>query len=314
MKTINLQDMKSLLFKYIYEFIFSTCCVLLIQSCSDDYTTVRIEDELILADTISIDETFYPLNISAKINSFMPANVSGGFNITGNIPANAIIHVYVYKAGKEADENKCYAKGVYYSRKTGKIVPIHDNVQLQDGIYDIYMLSVFNSDFDKVPDFNPLTGKSKYVYNGTDYVWGKRNNVNINAKNNETIEFVLNHCATHYEVEFSGEQGYEIGNISSVRMTAAKEESGSWSVATGIINPATSVEKEIDMDINNMVAECIMLPVEIYNDLTLSFLEETNETTKSYSLYIPCPRGKIFQGGYTYNYKVKIGSEKAIIE
>ena len=58
MKTINLQDMKSLLFKYIYEFIFSTCCVLLIQSCSDDYTTVRIEDELILADTISIDETF----------------------------------------------------------------------------------------------------------------------------------------------------------------------------------------------------------------------------------------------------------------
>ncbi len=297
--------------KHKLKYILHLLIILLLSSCSKDLSIISIDDDINNIN-ISKDTLFFDINLSAYVESYQSITRSSS-DTTLEILPNAIIHIYAYKQYETPDENKCFAKSVYQSRKTGKINPIHDNLKLNKGIYNFYMLSVFNSTHDRVPDFDPLNGKSSAVYNGVDYLWGMISNFEIKDDIKNILEFKLKRCCLSIEFNF------EFNNSNYNKLYSAEIEAGdasqcAWSIATGIINPAANSNEIYRLNTDSCSAKAILLPFESTIPSKLSFVVTNSQLEmKEYTLDISPHFGNVFHWGYNFVYKIIIDNNNAYI-
>ena len=283
-----------------------------ITSCSKDLAIIHI-DEIYHSNN---DTVFNDINLNAQVESFISIPISNLINDEMlNLSTDAFVHIYAYRLNESPDENKCFAKSVYKVRKTGKIIPIHDNLRLTQGFYNFYILSVMNATHDKVPDFTPYTGISMRIYNGNDYIWGAKYGVEIKNSIDNTIDMTLKRCCCNFIFEFNFDSDSEFNNLISAEIDAPTEKASSWSIATGIINPPNTYTDKLALSINNNQATGVMLPFETSSDINLSFiLENDKHTEQKYDIKIPPQRGGIFQWGYSYKYNIVINNNEAYLD
>ena len=303
--------------KTIYTFISSCCAIVLLcagfASCSKDLAIINIDDIY----HSYYDTIFNDINLNAKVEPFITiTRANNNNNEILNLSTDAFVHIYAYKLNDSPDENKCFAKSIYKVRKTGKIIPIHDNLRLTRGIYNFYVLSVMNATHDKVPDFTPYTGISNHIYNGNDYVWGVYRRVEIKDSVDNTIDVILKRCCCNFIFEFNFDSSTEFNNLISAEIEAPTEKAGSWSISTGIINPPNTHTDKLTLSINNNnQAIGVMLPFETSNDINLSFiLANDKDTEKKYDIKIPPQRGGIYQWGYSYKYSIVVNNNVAYLD
>ena len=124
--------------------------MLILASCSKDSAIVCIDGE-----GSQQDSAFYDVSCRIKVKQFISATRSDNDVC---MQPNTYFHLYAYKSGASPANSNCFARSVYRIRKGEETSPIHDNMRLNKGLYDFYVVALMDASFDRVPYFNTTTG------------------------------------------------------------------------------------------------------------------------------------------------------------
>lgn len=295
---------KSRIFRH--PLILALLCALLCAGCSDDRAVVRIFD---LADPSESggDTVLVTPAFGLRISEFDTVPTRSASDASGTVPADpgAVVHLLVYPAGSTPDENRCFYRGLYRTGKYGNLVPVYNDIRLPEGEYDLYMLSVCDSTADLIPSFDPLTGISDYVYNGIDYVWGKRERIRIDRNDTDTIPFTLAHSCVRMEFEFVSPSG---DTVTAATLSAPTPSEVSWAVTTGLMDPALTHADSLPLPLSGNRSYAIVLPLQTEEELPLRY--STLRHPDPRVVLLPAPPGGLFRPGGICSYTVTVPDEE----
>lgn len=224
----------------------------------------------------------------------------------------SIVHVFFYNQGEMPDKYPCRYKSIYRVKKNGNIAAVYNDIQVKKGNYDIYLLSSNDSLKDQVPEFDPYKGLSGYIYNQTDYLWAQIPDVNLTPEKPTQLNARMEHagCKLRFQFSTSEDEPFEIKNIILIAPT---EDECKWSLSTGIISPAKTVNSRYRLKLNKDRAETIILPL-ISNDPLFLLIDAANgKQNLTYRIPIRPSQGTIFQFGAQHDYQIILTGDKAII-
>ena len=181
--------------------------------------------------------TFWKIEFSFNVvvNNFKKYDQStkSTSNQNETIKKEALFHVFIYKQGDNPFTNNHFYKGLYRTNFSGQLTSVYDEIQLPRGIYDLYILSVLNSDFDQVPRFSIYEATSDYIYNKLDYAWCRILNVDIKQCDEKEVKLSMERSTVKFNVNFENGDSCTIDSIYDVRLTAPDHTHCYWNLYSG---------------------------------------------------------------------------------
>ncbi|MGL5682146.1 MAG: fimbrillin family protein [Marinifilaceae bacterium] len=279
---------------------------IMLASCAKDNAVLRIYENT--GDSLNR----YRIQITADvIDHLVPERTKSTPNINTLSP-DAIVHIFVYKKETDPNNGSRYHKAIYKVSSKGKLNPIYDHLTLSEGFYNLYAVTVNNSTYDEVPEFDAQSGLFHYMYNNKDYLWSKHEAFEVNSNYEGTIHFRMTHSACKIQFSFQAADG-NLEAIEKAYISATTEEECRWSISTGSISYATTKRNSLPLNIDQFTASGDMLPSEHFGGMTLTFMAKVDGTHIPLSLNIPPHYGNLFVPGHVYHYNVIIENNEAKI-
>ena len=308
--------MKNTTLKYRFHVLICSLILLFSAGCSKENGVVRIwgdgSDSLPSIDN-NKDTVIITPSFSAYVDGYKIDTRNSLSESKDPITHQSILHIFIYKNDTDPDQGKHFHKGLYTVLKSGRLVPVYNAVKLPPGTYKMFALSSNGTPYDNVPDFDPVTGNSRYVYNGLDDIWGESDSIVIGKDSLPNIAFQMQRSCCRIGFDFIPNRGSDEIELTEVILSAPTEEECSWSISTGIIAPAETLESILPLRINGLNAAGFILPCRMRTSLELSVSLKINGVTHSYQADVPIPYGKIYQFGFRYDYQVRIDGENILI-
>ena len=300
---------------YLYIILFSifACIQLFIVGCSKDTVYVVIEDDIIN------DTLYYPDNetltcfksitcsiANPKIYSFQNQYVETS---TTYLPLskNIFVNLFIYSKDNTPENSKWNYFSVYFSLKKAVLYPIYNYIQLRDGDYTFYALSTDVMYNNTIPDIQPTSGLSTYLYNGETYYWWKSEMQTLSYQDTSNIEIKLKplNSILYFKVDNKDEDTM----IKSMVLTVPNPDESILSLSTGKISPVSAKDVSMDIALKNDEAKVSILPLITYEPLQMKLVIERDGKVYEYTKNVRQPKGNLFQGGYQYNYIIDLAAD-----
>ncbi len=275
--------------------LFLIICI----SCTDNRFT--IEDERI--------DIIPESNGKKNIISFQPSvhgYASTGISSTP-FPEGNMAQIFAWDVGVQLSQYRYYR-----AMSPGTLSPVELPLELVNGLYDFYAVSVNSPE--KPPVF--LYSVASDISNGVDYLWYRvRDQIIVNPT---TIPIQFKHCGSQIIIN-SVNAGDEkvVDWVSAATMAApVLNKQTTWNLYNGVIGAATefSMMAPLNMTAYGLTCQQLIIPVSgvssFYVYLQMKLWNE--DEIRGYPLTLPIPDNEL-QAGKSYHYEILFSKDTVTV-